>query len=142
MIGSYSQCCHLLTVVGVSLPLNKVLLLLRVDQCKVFDSKMKPLLLTYHNLDKGEEKLLKVIFKHGDGEQLALLVIRATTLLTRCVIGDIIVFNIHLPVSVVLCCTDLRQDMLTLQIISIMDQLWQQEGLDLRWVGSRSGWGK
>ena len=87
---------------GVSLPLNKVLLLLRVDQCKVFDSKMKPLLLTYHNLDKGEEKLLKVIFKHGDGEQRALLVIRATTLLTRCVIRDIIVFNIHLPVSVVL----------------------------------------
>lgn len=29
--------------------------------------------------------------------------------------------------------SDLRQDMLTLQVIQLMENLWKKEGLDLRW---------
>lgn len=31
-------------------------------------------------------------------------------------------------------CADLRQDMLTLQMIRIMSKIWVQEGLDMRMV--------
>ena len=37
------------------------------------------------------------------------------------------------------CVTDLRQDMLTLQVIRLMDTLWKNEGLDLMYV-CRSFW--
>lgn len=36
--------------------------------------------------------------------------------------------------SLLIMFTDLRQDMLTLQLIRIMDTLWKNEGLDLRYV--------
>ena len=38
-----------------------------IEQCKFFDSKMKPLLLTYTNRDKGDDRPIKVMFKSGDG---------------------------------------------------------------------------
>lgn len=37
-------------------------------------------------------------------------------------------FNFHLSSP-----SDLRQDMLTLQMIQLMENLWKKEGLDLRW---------
>lgn len=64
----------------------------RVDKCKVMDSKMRPLWVVFENDDPYGDDIY-VIFKNGD---------------------------------------DLRQDMLTLQMIRIMDKLWKNEGLDLR----------
>ncbi|XP_026288763.1 phosphatidylinositol 4,5-bisphosphate 3-kinase catalytic subunit delta isoform [Frankliniella occidentalis] len=64
----------------------------RVEKCKVMDSKMRPLWIVFENVDPYGEDVY-VIFKNGD---------------------------------------DLRQDMLTLQMIRIMDKLWKNEGLDLR----------
>ncbi|KAJ1528067.1 hypothetical protein ONE63_007985 [Megalurothrips usitatus] len=64
----------------------------RIDKCKVMDSKMRPLWVVFENEDAYGEDVY-VIFKNGD---------------------------------------DLRQDMLTLQMIRIMDKLWKNEGLDLR----------
>ncbi|XP_058790627.1 phosphatidylinositol 4,5-bisphosphate 3-kinase catalytic subunit delta isoform [Phymastichus coffea] len=65
---------------------------IRVEKCRVMDSKMRPLCLVFQNADTfGDDVYL--ILKHGD---------------------------------------DLRQDMLTLQMLRIMDKLWKKEGLDLR----------
>ncbi|XP_030764148.1 phosphatidylinositol 4,5-bisphosphate 3-kinase catalytic subunit delta isoform-like isoform X2 [Sitophilus oryzae] len=65
---------------------------IKIEKCRVMDSKMKPLWIVYENYDRyGEDVYL--IFKNGD---------------------------------------DLRQDMLTLQMLKIMDKLWKREGLDLR----------
>uniref|UniRef100_A0A1B6CVF3 phosphatidylinositol 3-kinase n=1 Tax=Clastoptera arizonana TaxID=38151 RepID=A0A1B6CVF3_9HEMI len=64
----------------------------RMDKCRVMDSKMRPLWIVFENDDAYGDDIY-IIFKNGD---------------------------------------DLRQDMLTLQMIRIMDRLWKNEGLDLR----------
>ncbi|CAG9819182.1 unnamed protein product [Phaedon cochleariae] len=65
---------------------------IRLEKCRVMDSKMRPLWIVFENSDVyGDE--VYIIFKNGD---------------------------------------DLRQDMLTLQMIKLMDRLWKREGLDLR----------
>ncbi|XP_077283888.1 phosphatidylinositol 3-kinase 92E [Arctopsyche grandis] len=64
----------------------------KVEKCRVMDSKMRPLWLVFENQDSyGSD--ISIILKNGD---------------------------------------DLRQDMLTLQMIKIMDRLWKNEGYDFR----------
>lgn len=65
---------------------------LKIEKCRVMDSKMRPLWLVFENADPFGDDIY-LILKHGD---------------------------------------DLRQDMLTLQMLRIMDKLWKREGLDLR----------
>ncbi|XP_049538922.1 phosphatidylinositol 4,5-bisphosphate 3-kinase catalytic subunit delta isoform [Anopheles darlingi] len=64
----------------------------RIERCKVMDSKMRPLWIVYDNSDRSGEDI-NMIFKNGD---------------------------------------DLRQDMLTLQMLRIMDRIWKYDGMDLR----------
>ncbi|RZF40704.1 hypothetical protein LSTR_LSTR007995 [Laodelphax striatellus] len=65
---------------------------IKLEKCRVMDSKMRPLWLVFENDDPHGDDIY-IIFKNGD---------------------------------------DLRQDMLTLQMIRIMDSLWKNAGLDLR----------
>lgn len=65
---------------------------IKIDKCRIMDSKMRPLWLVFENSDPFGDDVF-IILKHGD---------------------------------------DLRQDMLTLQMLRIMDKLWKREGLDFR----------
>ena len=97
-------------------PLENTLMLgeLQVSKCKVMDSAKKPLWLVWLNPDpladklKGHEKN-SIIFKNGDD------------------LRYYIYFEIDGNENF-----DLRQDMLTLQVIAIMDSIWNREGMDLR----------
>ncbi|XP_014289821.1 phosphatidylinositol 4,5-bisphosphate 3-kinase catalytic subunit delta isoform [Halyomorpha halys] len=82
------------TVAGVLNPLDPSYRCrnVRIEKCRVMDSKMKPLWVVLENDDVFGDDIY-IIFKNGD---------------------------------------DLRQDMLTLQMIRIMDRIWKNEGLDLR----------
>ncbi|XP_043477506.1 phosphatidylinositol 4,5-bisphosphate 3-kinase catalytic subunit delta isoform [Leptopilina heterotoma] len=65
---------------------------IKIEKCRVMDSKRRPLWLVFENIDPFGDDIY-LILKYGD---------------------------------------DLRQDMLTLQMLRIMDKLWKREGLDLR----------
>ncbi|XP_055310433.1 phosphatidylinositol 4,5-bisphosphate 3-kinase catalytic subunit beta isoform [Sitodiplosis mosellana] len=65
---------------------------IKIDKCKVMDSKMRPLWIVFENSDMHGDDIC-VIFKNGD---------------------------------------DLRQDMLTLQMLRVMDKIWKSHGYDFR----------
>lgn len=78
---------------------------------------MKPLWIVYNNkLLLGD--MLGIIFKNGDGER------NLSSQLLK-------VLSLMFP-FVLMCFLDLRQDMLTLQILRLMDRLWKEANLDLR----------
>lgn len=81
-------------VVDVLSPLNPSFRCksIRVDKCKIMDSKMRPLWIVFENSDLHGDDIC-VIFKNGD---------------------------------------DLRQDMLTLQMLRVMDNIWKSHGYDFR----------
>ena len=87
-----------------------------MEECKVMDSKMRPLWLVFENSDTTGSDVLQ-IFKNGDGLSIH----------TRA--------HAHTHTALH---SDLRQDMLTLQMISIMDALWKSSGLDLRCVSTHT----
>lgn len=86
---------HVITdLVNVTSPLNPSFRCRSVkkEKCKVMDSKMRPILFQYENIDPNGEDI-NIIFKNGD---------------------------------------DLRQDMLTIQMLRIMDRIWKSSGYDFR----------
>lgn len=90
-----------------------------VEKCRYMDSKMKPLWIVYNNkLLLGD--MLGIIFKNGDGKGN----------LSRQLFKKYYHWYFSFVFTYLL---DLRQDMLTLQILRLMDTLWKEANLDLRW---------
>ncbi|CAG2056381.1 unnamed protein product, partial [Timema podura] len=126
----------------------------RTEKCRVMDSKMRPLWIVFENDDPYGDDIF-IIFKNGDDlrqDMLTLQMIRIMDKLwknegldlktEKCRVMDSkmrplwIVFENDDPYGddifiIFKNGDDLRQDMLTLQMIRIMDKLWKNEGLDL-----------
>lgn len=97
------------------------------DKCRFMDSKMKPLWLMYKNTC-AQGDMVGIIFKNGDGE----IRVQGHTHSVQGSKAWNINTTFHSPPL------DLRQDMLTLQMIRLMENLWKKEGLDLRYITVRA----
>ena len=109
-------------------------LLHRPEKCKVMDSKMRPLWLNFENLDPLGQPILQ-IFKNGDGTMLHVKLhtdMYTNSLYTITYTWTLYIVHVMFYEHFYLCLLDLRQDMLTLQVMSIMNNLWRENGLDLR----------
>lgn len=108
--------------VFIRMPFHRALLFTptSVEKCRYMDSKMKPLWIVYNNkLLSGD--MLGIIFKNGDGKGNISPQLWFWNYSNWCFSY---IFTSFL---------DLRQDMLTLQILRLMDTLWKEANLDLRW---------
>ena len=82
---------------------------IRIEECRVMDSKKKPLWLVFNAIDINE-------FHNGHGAE-------ASNIENLAHFKFPVLFKAG---------DDLRQDQLTLQLLSIMDSIWKSNGLDLQ----------
>ena len=97
------------------------------DTCKVMDSKKQPLLVEMRVADAGD-------LHHGDHHGSGVDAGESGHDDAASVAQQSIYSVAQTPTVKVLFKTgdDLRQDMLTIQMLQLMDHLWQLEGLDFR----------